>query len=75
MGISFTACGNPGVFCPSDGVVPVESQTGMPGVDARRHIRMDNTNHMQERNSLATRDRLRELFDGLYGDEFKLDRK
>ena len=60
---------------PSDGVVPVESQTGMPGVKSDLKIRMDNTNHMQERNSLATRDRLRELFDGLYGDEFKLDRK
>lgn len=58
----------------SDGVVPVSSQIGYPG-RRYRAVRMDNTNHMQQRNSTETRDRLNELFNGNYGDEFKLDKK
>lgn len=59
----------------NDGVVTVESQKGMPGVPSWRKAKMRNTNHMQERNCYETRDRLNELFDGQYGDEFKLDKK
>lgn len=56
----------------SDGVVPVSSQIDYPGA---RIWRMDNTNHMQERNCLETRDRLNELFDGRHGKDFRLYKK
>lgn len=59
----------------NDGVVPVSSQTGMPGVPFDPRTRMENTNHMQERNCEQTKLRLNELFDGLYGNEFRLKEK
>lgn len=54
---------------PSDGVVPVASQIDYPGA---RRWRMDNTNHMQERNCTQTRDRLNELFNGDHGRAFRV---
>jgi len=55
----------------SNGVVPVSSQTGYPG--ALIAPKMVDCNHMQERNHAETKDRLNELFNGMYGEEFKLD--
>lgn len=59
----------------SDGVVPVSSQTGMPGVPEWHKVRMENTNHMQERNCFETMNKLNSLFNGEYGKYFQLDEK
>ena len=40
-----------------------------------KNLQMQNTNHMHERNSLETRDRLNELFLGIHGRQFKLDQR
>ncbi|MCR9152766.1 MAG: hypothetical protein NXI09_01540 [Bacteroidetes bacterium] len=60
---------------PNDGVVPVSSQTGMPGARVSELMIMENTNHMQERNSEQTKEKLNSLFDGAHGKEFQLDKK
>ena len=39
------------------------------------YLHILNTNHMQERNSLETRDRLNELFEGDYGRQFEIKEK
>lgn len=57
---------------PSDGVVTVKSQNAYPGALS---VRMKNTNHMQQRNSLRTKECLIKLFQGRYGRKFKLDEK
>lgn len=57
---------------PSDGIVPVSSQTGYPGGN---HQRMENTNHMQMRNVPETKNGLVWLFDGTRYPHFKLRRK
>jgi len=58
---------------PNDGVVTSASQTAYPG--AKKIIRMDDTNHMQERNCDKTKDALNALFDGDHGAQFKLNKK
>jgi len=58
---------------PNDGVVTVSSQTGYP--NRVNSIMMENTNHMQERNSEVTKRSLLQLFDGQLGREFALDKK
>lgn len=56
---------------PSDGVVTVSSQKGYPGRKVGE-MEMLNTNHMQMRNCEETKKRLRELFNGDYGKQFKI---
>lgn len=56
----------------NDGVVTVSSQTAYPN---SIKVKMVETNHMQQRNSIETRDKLNELFEGRHGSEFKLDKK
>jgi hypothetical protein len=57
----------------NDGVVTAASQTAYPG--AKKIIRMDDTNHMQERNCEETKRVLKKLFDGDYNDQFLLNEK
>ena len=56
----------------NDGVVTVSSQTAYPN---SIKVKMVETNHMQQRNSIETRNKLNELFEGRHGSEFKLDKK
>lgn len=56
----------------SDGVVPKSSQVDYPGAI---EWPMVNTNHMQERNCLETKNRLNELFAGRHGLKFRLYEK
>lgn len=58
---------------PNDGVVTVRSQRAYP--TKSREMEMIDINHMQQRNSEETRRRLNELFNGAFGDEFRLDEK
>jgi hypothetical protein len=60
---------------PNDGVVTMSSQTGMPGARVNESMLMRKTNHMQERNSDQTRNKLNALFNGDFGTEFQLDEK
>jgi hypothetical protein len=57
----------------NDGVVTAAAQTAYPG--AKKIIRMDDTNHMQERNCEETKRVLKKLFDGDYNDQFLLNEK
>lgn len=57
---------------PSDGIVTVQSQKAYPGNNAYPPLRMNNTNHMQMRNSSETKRVLRSAFNGAYGDDFKI---
>lgn len=57
---------------PSDGVVTLSSQHDYPGAT---RLTMQNTNHMQARNSKETMRILNNLFDGKHGHKFKLKRK
>ena len=58
---------------PNDGVVTVSSQRDYP--NRVFEDKMDNTNHIQERNSTETKKRLNEMFDGRFGFSFQLDKK
>lgn len=57
---------------PNDGVVPAFSQKAYPGNIIGQPIRMENTNHMQMRNSNETKRVLNDIFDGVHSYEFKL---
>lgn len=59
---------------PSDGVVPVSSQKRYFG-NLAASVKMEETNHMQIRNCTRTKEELNDLFNGSYGDKFKLDQK
>lgn len=56
----------------NDGVVTVSSQKAYPGKKVGARL-MSNTNHMQMRNCMETRDALVLLFNGSYDLKFKLD--
>lgn len=60
---------------PNDGVVPAHSQKAYPGNIVGQPIRMENTNHMQMRNSSETKLLLNRAFDGELGDDFYISKQ
>lgn len=60
---------------PNDGVVPALSQKAYPGNIIGQPVKMENTNHMQMRNSTETKYLLNGAFDGDLGPMFKISRQ
>ena len=59
------------IYKPSDGVVLAESASDWP--DATVVKRLDRSSHMQMRNDVNTKATLTQLYNGDYGDAFKVD--